>query len=121
MINKKSLEMETIDYIMEITKLKEDIKSYMQEKIQPKLNVKRTSNIIDRDDLITFHYVVKQEKLVFIYFTFLFIREGQRVNTSVNYHLNSFTNNIDKNKLNKIFITLNKEVKKYVLSRLYNK
>jgi hypothetical protein len=112
--------METMDYNLEIAKMKEEIKSYMQTEIQPTLKVRKSVNCIDNENSVTFHYYgrhydVKQ------FFTYQFSRGKQGVKITAKFVFHNNVLYIEENKLNNIFITLNKAVKKYMLSQLYDK
>jgi hypothetical protein len=112
--------MEMIDYKMEIKKMKEGIRFYMQTELGPILELKKIFNIIVRDNLIAFQYKTPNKKLLYFSFSFHIYERG--VDVSVKFFFDSTTIEIDaNNKLDSIFIALNKEAKKYKFSQLYNK
>jgi hypothetical protein len=115
--------METIERKLEIENIKEEIKTFMEENIQPLLKIEEATNVIGRNYLIEFHYdVVTRKKNNFIYFTFKFLINKKGLSVSVILQTDATINKIyTEGNLEEVLFSLNKEVKKYAFTRLYNK
>jgi hypothetical protein len=107
----------------EIDKVKEKIKIYMGTNIQPMLDIKRTTNIVARSNLIRFNYDVSNQKEVKIFrITFDFTSNGQENYISVNLLHDTITTKINNDlDLERFLSPLKKDVKKYIFSQMYDK
>jgi hypothetical protein len=105
-----------------IAKVKEEIKFYMETNIQPMLNIKRTTNIVARSNLVRFNYDVSNQKEVkFIRITFDFTNKEQENYISVKFLCNIITTKINNDlDLERFLSPLKKDVKKYIFSQMYD-
>lgn len=115
--------MENIERKLEIENIKEEIKTFMEENIQPLLKIEKATNVIGRNYVIEFHYdVVAGGENNFIYFTFKFLINKKGLTVSVILQNDAAIKKIyTEGSLEEVLFSLNKEVKKYAFTRLYNK
>lgn len=106
----------------EIAKVKEEIKIYMETNIQPMLDIKRTTNIVSRSNLIRFNYDVSSQKEMKIFsIIFDFTNNGQENYISVNLLRDTITTKINNDlDLERFLSPLKKDVKKYIFSQMYD-
>jgi hypothetical protein len=113
--------MEIIEHSLEIKKMKNEIKLFMQKEIQPMLKIKIKIDCMASETLITFHYCV-MDKTLDQYFSYKFVNDENGVSVYAKYIFKNkkVQTNLENN-LDNIFIVLKKEVKKNMLSLLYDK
>jgi hypothetical protein len=110
-----------MDHKIEINKMKKEIKSFMQKEIQPILKIKIKVQGMASETLIAFQYFAI-DKTLDQYFSYKFVSDNNGVSVSVKYVFKNKVIQTEKeNNLDNIFITLKKEVKKNMLSLLYDK
>jgi hypothetical protein len=116
------------DVTAEITKMKNEIETHMTEKIEPILKgfkkidglVNLETTVFSLERTIWFHYKLDGDEVKSFSFNFMFSEEDLCVLTRFHCIENGFTIEKEKN-IEKILNSLNKEVKKYVFSLLYDR